>query len=124
MCEISSAKVVTFPPPRQEGSPVHRLVYGWWRTPKPALFAVQHLRERLYEAALKEIRLLSGSGKAYDPNCDYRFKWACQWLELGDTSRRAIDPDIAMMADFLFGGPPSPCGKDKAAGETPTQLLG
>lgn len=94
------------------------LVFGWWRrSERPHFLQVDPLREALYEAALAEIRLQASHGKAYDPGTDNRFKWACQWLEAGEGHRHTIDPNLALIVEYLFANPRTLSGKELAAGE-------
>lgn len=86
-------------------SPVHRLVSTWWDTPPPATCTTGIRRFSLFLAATEEIVLNQSQGKIYDPLADNRFRWAAQWLDIGDRSIRVIDPSIQLAAQFIFAPP-------------------
>ncbi len=118
----SAANAAPFPPPQAS---LQTLVSGWWRrSERPHILQVWPLREALYEAALAEIRLQARQGKVYDPGTDNRFKWACQWLEAGEGHRHTIDPNLAMIVEYLFANPRTLSGKELAAGELQPLTLG
>lgn len=86
-------------------SPIHRLVSFWWTLPAPVSTTVTPHRMRLFLAATEEILLNQDQGRVYDPLADNRFKWAAQWLDLGDRCITTIDPAIRMAAEFIFSPP-------------------
>ena len=101
------------------------LILGLWTASMhPHRMMVPKLRERLYEAALDEIRRLASQGKNYDPGADNRFKWACQWLEVAEGERPSVDCHLATIVEYLLTPARIPCGKERAAGEALTLALG
>jgi len=110
------------PPLDPSGFPVNRLTIGWWNSEgSPRCLEVRAMREELYSACLEEMRLKGSLGRSYDPGCDHRVKWASQWLEVAERSRRQVDPDVEAVAALIFNPYPELCGKDRAAGELQPQ---
>jgi hypothetical protein len=106
-------------------SPLHRLVLSWWKLDSGApRLSVGLFREALFEAALATIRLPRPNRRLYDPNADYRFQWACQWLEVAEGDRPAVDVSVHNVASFLFDRSRPLCGKEADEREPLTLALG
>jgi hypothetical protein len=103
-------------------SPIHEVVSDLWRRAEiaqpPPHLQVPSVRERLYSAAAEEIRKSLQACTVYDPAGDFRFRWAVQFLEVADGSRRHIDPDITTLATMFFTPAPPPSFKHIAANDT------
>jgi len=97
-------------------SPIHILVSSWWNSRPPAVSAITDCRVSLFMAATGEILRHKELGRVYDPLADNRFKWAAQWLDLADRTIHAIDPAIALSAEFIFNPPPPLSRQHAAAG--------
>jgi hypothetical protein len=74
------------------------------------------MRESLFAAALQEILDHHVLGKNFDPITDHRFRWAVQYLEVIERSRKAIDEDIRLHASLAFDPTPFLSRKDLSAG--------
>jgi len=84
-------------------SPVHSLVSTWFNQPPP--LATTPFRIKLFTAATEEILRSQAQGRVYDPLSDNRFRWAAQWLDLGDRCIERIDSDLAILAGFILNPP-------------------
>ena len=84
--------------PEAESSPMRQLVAIWRSCRLPSPTEVSACRARLSTAAVHAITSKAQQGIPYDPLMDTRFKWAAQWLDVADGSRRHIDQEV----DFLF----------------------
>lgn len=88
-------------------SPIHLLVSSWFACPHPPAVTTD-LRVELFTAATEEILRNKELGRVYDPLADNRFKWAAQWLDLGDRCISAIDDDLHALVAFIFNPPRQP----------------
>jgi len=87
--------------------PIHQLVTLWRNCRTPRLHEIPGCRARLFTAATHEITAHANAGKSYDPLTDHRFRWAGQWIEVGEGTRRAIDPNIEFTLHLLLDACPS-----------------
>ena len=86
----------------RQDTPIGRLLRRWRSEPQPG-HAVQALRMDLYSACLEEMRELAVENVHYDPAKDNRVTWGHQFIEVTAGKRRAIEPGVADVVDFLFG---------------------
>lgn len=94
-------------PPDQ--SPVHQLVSLWITCRKPQRLELPACRARLFTAATHEITAHAEAGNSYDPMSDARFRWAVQFLEVAEESRKSIDPDIQFTLEMILTPCPTSC---------------
>ena len=81
-------------------------------------------RARIYRAAADECDLMIQTGTHYDPGCDARVRWALEWVDILEGTRRFHTPHLPATKDFLSFKPASLSRKDSAAGETQTLAQG
>ena len=98
----------------RQDTPVGRLIAGW-RAESPRAHQLAAARAALYLACSEEIREMMEKSIDYDPSRDYRVRWAHRYLAcLADLSVH-MDPGLQATVDFLFGDPPPPSAKHRAA---------
>lgn len=101
----------------RQNTPVGRLIASW-RTNPPKFAQLAAARRDLYDACLTEIREMMDQSIDYNPERDYRVRWAHQFLETLARPSARIDSGLQDVVDFLFGDPPSePSPQHRAAND-------
>jgi hypothetical protein len=97
--------------------PIQELV-NIWRSERPPLpCEIPACRARLYTAAVHEICQHAEQHHNYDPETDYRFRWAKQHLQLADKKIKSIDEELELLFQLRTEPAPPPTKKQLAAND-------